>query len=257
MIGQLAPNELFILFDQCAMQFDPHTNCRTMKIPGLTFHALGEVGERYFTEQASKILGGPAEFFMDANNSDRFYLCIGAELVNHFGFAMGPVEGLKIQALYPPPPQPLMAVAPQYQPLTPESGYGSPVEAPQNPLWAMNQLNIDPNALGEPSPQVQNAVPVPAPAQAPEEPPRARKDKNRVKRPPNAWILFRQAQNRVVMQKNPGMHVSQVSKTISEMWQSLRGDDRKQWFKLAREKRAEHKRLYPDYQYPKPKEPEK
>ncbi|KAI0521106.1 hypothetical protein F5B22DRAFT_644357 [Xylaria bambusicola] len=290
MIPPLALDQLLLLWDQCAMQLDAYTHCRTIKIHGMAFNSLGEGGEKYFAEQASRLLDGPAEFFVDGNNCERYYLCIGAELVNRFGFTIGPVQGLHMQALYPPP-QPLMNVEPQYQPLalTPDSGYVSPAGAPQYPFWVMNQPNMEQNALIHPSltgieeglsirntVTVQVAVqgpvptpvpalapapvpaPVPAPAQAPAKRPRVHKEnKKKIKRPPNAWILFRQSENRIVKQQKPGIHVSQASKIISDIWHKLPSDDRKSWFVLADEKMEEHKKLYPDYQYPKPKAPKK
>ncbi|BGP13473.1 hypothetical protein JCM10213v2_001393 [Rhodosporidiobolus nylandii] len=82
------------------------------------------------------------------------------------------------------------------------------------------------------------------------------RDPDRPPRPMNAWLLFRTAQLRQIQEDNPGMRKSQgeLSKIISEMWKKCDGEVRAGYEALAKERKAEHARLYPDYRYaPDPK----
>ncbi|KAJ7589615.1 hypothetical protein C8J56DRAFT_1164280 [Mycena floridula] len=75
-------------------------------------------------------------------------------------------------------------------------------------------------------------------------------DKDYVKRPPNAFFLFRQqcCEDR---QSNDSKKARQaeLSKTISQQWKSLDFAARKRWEDLALQKKREHEKMYPDYVY--------
>ncbi|GAA5892585.1 hypothetical protein JCM8208_005856 [Rhodotorula glutinis] len=90
---------------------------------------------------------------------------------------------------------------------------------------------------------------VPASASNPPSPTRTRSD--RPPRPMNAWLLFRTAQLRQMQEDNPGLRKSQgeLSKLISEMWKSVSPEVKQGYEDLARQRKVEHARIYPDYRY--------
>ncbi|GAA5826069.1 hypothetical protein JCM11251_000114 [Rhodosporidiobolus azoricus] len=75
-------------------------------------------------------------------------------------------------------------------------------------------------------------------------------------RPMNAWLLFRTAQLKQIQDDNPGLRKSQgeLSKIISQMWKTCDPEVRSGYEALAKERKLEHARAYPDYRYaPSPK----
>ncbi|GAA5865302.1 hypothetical protein JCM8547_005050 [Rhodosporidiobolus lusitaniae] len=78
-----------------------------------------------------------------------------------------------------------------------------------------------------------------------------RRDPDRPPRASNCWLLFRNAQLKQLHEDNPGMRKSQgeLSKIISEMWKTCDPEVRAGYEALAKELRAEHARMYPDYRY--------
>ncbi|GAA5882196.1 hypothetical protein JCM1840_000745 [Sporobolomyces johnsonii] len=79
---------------------------------------------------------------------------------------------------------------------------------------------------------------------------------DRPPRPANAWLLFRIAQLRQIQDNNPGMRRSQgeMSKIIAEMWRNADPETKREYEGLAKQRKLEHQRAYPDYRYaPNPK----
>ncbi|KZT07116.1 uncharacterized protein LAESUDRAFT_133265 [Laetiporus sulphureus 93-53] len=83
-------------------------------------------------------------------------------------------------------------------------------------------------------------------------------DDDYIKRPENAFILFRrkccedrQAQDEADEQSGPVKKQRQadLSKTISQQWKSLSTEERQYWEELAKEKKKEHEAMYPNYVY--------
>ncbi|PPQ90324.1 hypothetical protein CVT25_007726 [Psilocybe cyanescens] len=79
-----------------------------------------------------------------------------------------------------------------------------------------------------------------------------------IKRPENAFILFRrkccedrQAAQDEAAAKGPAKKQRQadLSKTISQQWKSLSAEERKEWENLAKNKKLEHEKRYPNYVY--------
>ncbi|GAA6009365.1 hypothetical protein JCM11491_004294 [Sporobolomyces phaffii] len=70
-------------------------------------------------------------------------------------------------------------------------------------------------------------------------------------RPMNAWLLFRTAQVKHFQNQNPDERRAQgqLSKVIAEMWRAAPVETRRQYEELAKEKKEEHARMYPDYRY--------
>jgi len=81
-------------------------------------------------------------------------------------------------------------------------------------------------------------------------------DEDYVKRPENAFILFRrhcceERQAAAEEADTPAKKQRQadLSKTISQQWKSLSADERQVWEDRAKEKKKEHEQLYPNYVY--------
>jgi hypothetical protein len=75
------------------------------------------------------------------------------------------------------------------------------------------------------------------------------KDKEKIRRPPNAFIIFANEWRRNIAAQNPGEKSKQISTRLGAMWKSLRYDEREQYMAMARKLDAEHKKKYPDYVY--------
>ena len=84
-------------------------------------------------------------------------------------------------------------------------------------------------------------------------------DEDYVKRPENAFILFRrkccedrqQAEEGGAAADGPTKKQRQadLSKTISQQWKSLSAEERQFWEQMAKDKKKEHEQLYPNYVY--------
>jgi hypothetical protein len=82
-------------------------------------------------------------------------------------------------------------------------------------------------------------------------------DEDYVKRPENAFILFRrkccedrqQAQAEAVDALGKKQRQADLSKTISQQWKGLSAEERQYWEELAKEKKKEHEQMYPNYVY--------
>jgi hypothetical protein len=85
-------------------------------------------------------------------------------------------------------------------------------------------------------------------------------DEDYIKRPENAFILFRRkcCEDRQQVQEETAavaegptkkQRQADLSKTISQQWKSLSPGDRKYWEDLAKNKKHEHEKLYPNYVY--------
>ena len=79
-------------------------------------------------------------------------------------------------------------------------------------------------------------------------------DEDYIKRPENAFILFRRkcCEERAAEEAEgiaPKKRQADLSKTISQQWKVLSAAERQYWERLAKEKKKEHERLYPDYVY--------
>lgn len=86
-------------------------------------------------------------------------------------------------------------------------------------------------------------------------------DDDYVKRPENAFILFRRrcCEERQLAQEDTAASVdggptkkqrqADLSKTISQQWKALSPEERLYWEELAKEKKKEHEQMYPNYVY--------
>ncbi|PCH35045.1 hypothetical protein WOLCODRAFT_139706 [Wolfiporia cocos MD-104 SS10] len=84
-------------------------------------------------------------------------------------------------------------------------------------------------------------------------------DEDYIKRPENAFILFRRkcCEDRQAQEEAEEATVGPVkkprqadlSKTISQQWKGLSSEERHYWEELAKEKKKEHEAMYPNYVY--------
>ncbi|KAF9264228.1 hypothetical protein L218DRAFT_901080 [Marasmius fiardii PR-910] len=91
----------------------------------------------------------------------------------------------------------------------------------------------------------------------------AERSNGKVKRPPNAWILFRSDVARAIAQdeelhpERPRKTQAQISKEISSLWSSLDPERKQEYDRRAEAKKHEHSMLYPGYRFQPMKKEEK
>ncbi|KAL0580335.1 serine/threonine protein kinase [Marasmius crinis-equi] len=91
----------------------------------------------------------------------------------------------------------------------------------------------------------------------------AERSADKVKRPPNAWILFRSdiarsfAQQEELHPELPRRTQAQISKEISSLWNTLDPVRKAEYERRAEAKKHEHTLLYPDYRFQPMKKEEK
>ncbi|KAJ7220274.1 hypothetical protein GGX14DRAFT_355339 [Mycena pura] len=79
---------------------------------------------------------------------------------------------------------------------------------------------------------------------------RSRKgDDDYVKRPPNAFILYRSWKSKVLTGDGKKYRQVDLNKTIAAQWKALSPEERACWVDLAKTKACEHKMRYPNYRY--------
>ncbi|EIW65059.1 SRY-box containing transcription factor 32, partial [Trametes versicolor FP-101664 SS1] len=66
-----------------------------------------------------------------------------------------------------------------------------------------------------------------------------------VKRPPNAFILFRSAQKQQLGALQPDHRM--ISKICGKVWGTLSEEDKAVWMRRAEEEKREHAARHPDY----------
>ncbi|OBZ67642.1 Repressor ROX1 [Grifola frondosa] len=84
-------------------------------------------------------------------------------------------------------------------------------------------------------------------------------DEDYIKRPENAFILFRRKcceERQAALEEDDGasgpvkkQRQADLSKTISQQWKGLNAEEKQYWEDLAKEKKKEHEAMYPNYVY--------
>lgn len=73
---------------------------------------------------------------------------------------------------------------------------------------------------------------------------------NRIPRPRNAFILFRQKYHQSVLDEGNVIRTNpEVSRELGRRWRALLNEDREHWNKLAEEEKTNHAKKYPGYRY--------
>ncbi|KAK0556329.1 hypothetical protein OC846_001284 [Tilletia horrida] len=70
-----------------------------------------------------------------------------------------------------------------------------------------------------------------------------------IKRPPNAFMLFRSHVQNGNLIPQSEKDQSNASRIAGMMWRSIGEEQRQNWYAVAEAKKAEHARLFPDYKY--------
>ncbi|KAF2169817.1 hypothetical protein M409DRAFT_64818 [Zasmidium cellare ATCC 36951] len=71
----------------------------------------------------------------------------------------------------------------------------------------------------------------------------------KIRRPRNAFILYRQHHQANVVAQNPGLANPEISKIIGEQWQNQSPEVKNKWKALAEEEKLRHQQQYPTYRY--------
>ncbi|KAJ5154165.1 High mobility group superfamily [Penicillium coprophilum] len=71
----------------------------------------------------------------------------------------------------------------------------------------------------------------------------------KVPRPPNCFILYRQANHHLVKDANPGVSNNEISRILGARWNNETPEVRQQFTRLADDLKKEHAIKHPDYQY--------
>ncbi|KXG45749.1 High mobility group, superfamily [Penicillium griseofulvum] len=77
----------------------------------------------------------------------------------------------------------------------------------------------------------------------------------KIPRPPNCFILYRQANHHLVKNANPGLSNNEISRILGARWNNETPEVRHQFTRLANDLKREHAIKHPDYQYA-PRRPE-
>ncbi|KAG6444827.1 transcription factor Sox-9-A [Manduca sexta] len=73
--------------------------------------------------------------------------------------------------------------------------------------------------------------------------------RNHVKRPMNAFMVFAQAMRRRLSEQRPSLHNAELSKSLGTMWKSLSHEQKLPFIEEADNLRTQHKKKYPGYKY--------
>ncbi|KAI4133754.1 MAG: hypothetical protein LQ341_006139 [Variospora aurantia] len=83
---------------------------------------------------------------------------------------------------------------------------------------------------------------------------KAKLKKDKVARPPNAFILYRQHHHAKVVAEYPHLHNNQISIILGQQWQHEKDDVKAQFKAMAEEIKKKHLSAHPNYQY-QPRKP--
>lgn len=73
---------------------------------------------------------------------------------------------------------------------------------------------------------------------------------NRIPRPRNAFILFRQKYHQTVLDEGSVIRTNpEVSRELGRRWRALSNEERDHWNQLAEEEKTNHAKKYPGYRY--------
>ncbi|CAJ0873811.1 14276_t:CDS:2 [Entrophospora sp. SA101] len=70
-----------------------------------------------------------------------------------------------------------------------------------------------------------------------------------IPRPPNSFILYRQHHHPLILNKNPGINNSEISRIIADHWRRLSDKEKDEWKRKAEEAKERHMKAWPDYKY--------
>ncbi|KAK0444643.1 uncharacterized protein EV420DRAFT_1648746 [Desarmillaria tabescens] len=122
----------------------------------------------------------------------------------------------------------------------------SPYSSPSNSPFELAATSTPPSSYRTLSPATTTSP-------SPKERRPKKGDEDYIKRPENAFILFRRKCCEDRQEGSPPTTKKQrqadLSKTISQQWKGLSAEERQYWEQLAKEKKKEHEQMYPNYVY--------
>ncbi|KAI0118154.1 hypothetical protein GGR51DRAFT_554647 [Nemania sp. FL0031] len=262
------------LWHEASMQIDVLTHNRAIKLAATTFRKIGLHGQNYFKREASSALNGPAEFYADETDPNRIYLGIGDEFVHRYNLNISQRLGCSLPVLSSSPVPMFTNTTLHQQTLgfsnqQPHSqtgyhgfNYPMPPEAPGYPIQSPGQMVTMPPTPGPSLARkrdfngqlIENNAPVIAHAQGSinntgSDEGEQGNEENHIKRPPNAFMFFRQEHAPIVARENPGVHNGEISKLVSTKWRSLTRQEQQPWYDRQAQAAEEHKRLHPGWKF--------
>ncbi|KAL6893408.1 MAT1-1-3 [Trichoderma evansii] len=75
------------------------------------------------------------------------------------------------------------------------------------------------------------------------------REPNRIPRPRNSWILYRQYFSGEFIKTYPGITASELSTLIAAKWKNEPTHEKNYWHCLAEQEERNHKQKYPDYKF--------
>ncbi|KAI9795489.1 MAG: hypothetical protein M1833_007019 [Piccolia ochrophora] len=78
--------------------------------------------------------------------------------------------------------------------------------------------------------------------------------KNRIPRPPNAFILYRKHHHPLLKENDPSMHNNEISVILGRQWKNETPETKAHFKSLAEQVKQEHTKAHPEYQY-QPRKP--
>ncbi|KAL7917741.1 MAT1-1-3 [Trichoderma austrokoningii] len=79
--------------------------------------------------------------------------------------------------------------------------------------------------------------------------PKVTTEPNRIPRPRNSWILYRQYFSGEFIKIYPGITASELSTLIASKWKDEPAHEKNYWRCLAEQEERNHKKKYPDYKF--------
>lgn len=74
-------------------------------------------------------------------------------------------------------------------------------------------------------------------------------DGHKVPRPLNSFLFYRSEKQNEIMQKCPSANQREISRIVAKWWNDASEEEKNTYRELACIAKAEHKKLYPDYEY--------
>jgi hypothetical protein len=70
-----------------------------------------------------------------------------------------------------------------------------------------------------------------------------------IKRPLNAFMVWSKSHRKVLVQKTPNLHNSEISKSLGFIWKNLTDEQKKPFIDEAKRLRDEHRKEHPNYKF--------
>uniref|UniRef100_A0A1B0GH53 HMG box domain-containing protein n=1 Tax=Lutzomyia longipalpis TaxID=7200 RepID=A0A1B0GH53_LUTLO len=86
-------------------------------------------------------------------------------------------------------------------------------------------------------------------SQLPQSETRTGRNKDHVKRPMNAFMVYAQVARKWISKSNSNLQNSEISKRLGELWKRTPEDAKRVFIERAEELRQAHKKEHPDYKY--------